>query len=28
LNVESRGLPDLMQEKTAMLLDLVGGAPA
>lgn len=28
LNVESRGLPDLMQEKTALLLDLVGGAPA
>lgn len=28
LNVESRGLPDLMEEKTALLLDLVGGAPA
>ena len=28
LNVESRGLPDLMAEKTALLLDLVGGAPA
>ena len=28
LNVESRGLPDLMEEKTALLVDLVGGAPA
>ena len=28
LNVESRGLPDLMEEKTALWLDLVGGAPA
>ncbi|MFL2537380.1 MAG: phosphomannomutase, partial [Candidatus Azotimanducaceae bacterium] len=25
LNVESRGLPDLMEEKTAQLLTLIGG---